>query len=75
MYLKEKATNHLVEIISLQELFDPFRSHVSGRYHYGEEVQEPEAIAKEALIFPSNEPLPQCWLNAHYRDHEFSSKS
>ena len=75
MYLKEKSSSHLVEIISLRELFDPFNSYISGRLHYGEEVQEPEAIAKEALAFPSNEPLPQCWLNAHYQDHEFSSKS
>jgi len=75
MYLKEKATNHLVEIISLQDLFDPFHSHISGRYHYGEEAQEPEPMAKEALVFPSGEPLPQCWIDSHYRDHEFTSKS
>jgi hypothetical protein len=75
MYLKEKATNHLVEIISLQELFDPFHHHISGRYHYGEEAQEAESIAKEVLIFPSGESLPECWVNPHYRDHEFAQKS
>ena len=74
MYLKEKATNHLVEVISLQELFDPFQSQITGRYHYGEEAQDPEVIAKEALAFPSGESLPLCWIDSHYRDHEFTSR-
>lgn len=72
MFLKEKNTNHLVEVLSLQQLFDPFRSHVSGRYHYGEEAQDPEELAKTNLIFPSGEALPQCWLDSHYRDHEIT---
>lgn len=75
MFLKEKSTNHLIEIRSLQELFDPFQPSISGCYHYGEEAQEPEKIDKCKLVFPSGEPLPQCWLDPHYRDHEISGSS
>jgi len=74
MFLKEKGTNHLVEVLALQGLFDPFQNWISGCYHYGEEAQEPEKIGKETLIFPSGEPLPQCWLDPHYRDHEIAGK-
>lgn len=75
MYLKETATNHLVEVLSLQELFDPFQLNISARYHYGEEVQDPEIFTKESLIFLSGEALPQCWLNPHYRDDQLTQKS
>jgi|TARA_R110000822_G_scaffold226254_13_gene359011 hypothetical protein len=72
MYLKEEATNHLVEILSLQELFDPLHPNMSARYHYVEEVQGPEIFAKKNLAFLSGEALSQCWLNTHYRDHEIA---
>lgn len=75
MYLKEKGTNHLAEVLSLPELFDPFHSSISARYHFGEEAQDPEPIAKSQLIFLSGEALPQCWLDPHYRDHELTHKS
>ena len=29
-----------------------------------------EKFAKADLQFPSGEPLPRCWLDAHYRDQE-----
>lgn len=75
MYLKEKDTSHLVEILSMQELFDPFHRDISARYHYGEEAQDPETFAKDNLVFLSGEALPQCWLNPHYRDNEIALKS
>jgi hypothetical protein len=70
MFLTERSSGHLVEVLSLNDLFDPYRAHVVGRYHYGEEVPEPERFPKTGLAFPSGEPLPICWLDAHYRDRE-----
>ena len=74
MFMKEEPSGHLVEILSLQDLFDPFRQDVAGRYHFGEEAQEPETIPKAHLVFLSGESLPQCWLDPHYRDHELPTK-
>jgi len=70
MYLKQRSSGNLVEIISLDELSDPFRKDVIGRSHYGEEMQEPESFNKTDLVFPSGETLPRCWLDPHYRDDE-----
>ncbi len=68
MFLKEKRSGHLVEILALPDLFNPNHASVSGRLHYGEEMQEPEAVSKDELTFPSGEPLPRCWTDVHYRD-------
>ncbi|MGB5540383.1 MAG: acetyltransferase [Gammaproteobacteria bacterium] len=68
MFLKHSTKDDLVEILSLNDLFDPFCKHVVGRYQHGEEVQDPEKFKKSDLQFPSGEPLPRCWLDAHYRD-------
>lgn len=70
MFLKEKATGHLVEIMDQSGLHDPFQPEVTGRYHFGEEMQEPEKFQKSKLVFQSDENLPACWTNPHYRDHE-----
>ncbi|MCV6591050.1 MAG: acetyltransferase [Marinobacterium sp.] len=70
MYLKESGSEHLVEILALPQLFDPYHATVQGCSHYGEERQNPEPFEKQQLLFPSGEPLPACWLNPHYRDHE-----
>lgn len=70
MYLKEKDSGHLVEVLSLTDLFDPFRETIVGRYHFGEEMQEPETFSKNTMTFLSNESLPQCWVDSHYRDNE-----
>lgn len=70
MYLKESSSGHLVEVVALAELFDPYHATVQGCSHYGEERQDPEPFAKQALCFPSGEVLPACWLDPHYRDHE-----
>ncbi|RMG29869.1 MAG: acetyltransferase [Gammaproteobacteria bacterium] len=66
MYLKDRASGDLVEVLDLQALFDPFRDRVPGRFHAGEELQEPADFAKAALVFPSGEPLPRCWTDPDY---------
>jgi hypothetical protein len=67
MYLMHKPSGDLVEMLNLETLFDPFRREVSGRFHAGEEMQEPAAFAKSELVFPSGEHLPRCWLDAAYK--------
>ncbi len=68
MYLKDKQTGDLVEVLTLDDLFDPFKNTVSGRFHAGEELQEPRQFVKADLIFPSGEGLPRCWVDPHYKD-------
>ena len=68
MFLKHEANGKLTEVLSLTDLFNPNHGALVGRYHAGEELQDPEKFAKAELIFPSGEKLPQCWLDVHYRD-------
>lgn len=67
MLLAEKSTGHLVEIHDIKVLFDPNEAEVTGSLHYGEEAQDPEAMHKAHLVFPSGEPLPRCWMDPDYR--------
>jgi hypothetical protein len=67
MYLKHKASGDMVEVMDLSALFDPFKGAVRGRYHWGEELQEPATFQKVDLTFPSGEGLPRCWVDPHYR--------
>jgi len=68
MFLKENDHDHLVEVLSLSDLFDPECSTLVGRLHYGEELQDAQVFAKSNLLFPSGESLPECWLSLDYRD-------
>lgn len=68
MFLKEPTTGHLVEVLDLQALFDPFQTQLSGRYHVGEELPEPANFNKADLVFLSGEHLPECWLDPDYRE-------
>lgn len=70
MFLNQRSSGHMVEILSLRDLFDPYYTDVVGRYHYGEEVQDPEKFAKADLEFLSGEELPRCWTDPHYRDDQ-----
>lgn len=70
MLLKDKKAGHLVEILSLKDLFDPFLGEIVGRLTFGEEIQDPEKFSKANLEFLSGEALPRCWTDAHYRDDE-----
>lgn len=68
MFLKHRPSQCLIEVLSLNDLWDPFILSVVGRSHAGEELQEPEIYSKDELEFLSGESLPQCWVNVHYRD-------
>lgn len=67
MYLKDKTSGDLIEVLDTAALFDPYQSAVSGRMHAGEELQDPADYAKSGLVFPSDEALPRCWVDPHYR--------
>ncbi|MCT7982725.1 acetyltransferase [Laspinema sp. A4] len=67
MFLEQKSTGNLIEIVKTEDLSDPSCGEVEGRSHAGEEMQEVEAFAKEDLKFPSGETLPICWLDPNYR--------
>ncbi len=68
MLLKDKETGVLLELKDIQALIDPSKSEVLVQSQNGEEEQDPELIQKSNLIFPSHENLPQCWLDANYRN-------
>jgi len=70
MFLKNKSNEELVEVLTLKDLFDPFSKQLIARYQHDEEMQDPEKYNKSDLCFLSGEPLPRCWLDAHYRDAE-----
>jgi len=67
MFLMQKATHNLIEVLSIQELFDPFIPEVTAQIHAGEELQDPETFSKADLMFPSGETLPACWTDPNYR--------
>ena len=67
MLLQDKQTGAMVEIMDLEALSDPTEAAISARIQEGQEEQDPQAIAKENLVFPSGEGLPRCWLDANYR--------
>ncbi|MBT3047491.1 MAG: acetyltransferase [Candidatus Thiodiazotropha sp.] len=69
MFLMQKSSEKLVEVLSLGDLFNPNHTEIIGRFHAGEEMQDAEKFAKEQMLFPSGEPLPQCWLDSQYRQH------
>lgn len=62
MLLKHIANKHLVEVLSLNDLFDPGHPALVGRYNRGEEMPAPQWFPKSELVFPSGEALPRCWL-------------
>lgn len=70
MFLKHEPNGKLVEVLGLNDLINPLHPHLVGRYHAGEELQEPERFLKAELTFPSGESLPKCWTDLHYRDAE-----
>ena len=70
MFLKDTRNGHMVEVLSLDDLFNPNHQQLVGRYNAGEELQDPEKFSKSDLEFLSGESLPGCWLDVHYRDGE-----
>ncbi len=69
MFLKERNSGDLVEVLSVSDLIDPFKETVPGRFHVGEELGEPQTFPKSDLLFPSGEPLPRCWVDPDYKSH------
>jgi hypothetical protein len=67
MYLMHKPSGDLVEVMTVDRLFDPFQKEITGRFHAGEELQEPAPFAKLDLVFPSGEYLPRCWTDPAYK--------
>lgn len=68
MYLKDTRSGNLVEVLDIQVMIDPCQSSLTGRIHAGEELQDAEEFDKAVLVFPSEEPLPRCWVDAGYRN-------
>ena len=69
MFIQNRKTHDLIVILTIEELYDPYTSKVSGRFQHGEEEQDSEYFDKTDLIFPSGEELPACWVDPHYRQH------
>ncbi|MCU7796240.1 MAG: acetyltransferase [Candidatus Thiodiazotropha sp. (ex Semelilucina semeliformis)] len=69
MFLMQKNSEKLVEVLSLTDLFNPNHGQIVGRFHAGEEMQDAESFAKDDMKFPSGEVLPKCWLDPQYKQH------
>jgi len=67
MFLRDKNSGDLVEVLDVTELLDPNDDSVRVVPHAGEEKGDPVSARKSALTFPSGEALPACWLDPHYR--------
>ena len=67
MLLKNKQDNSLVEISEIIDLIDPSKQTVTGKIQSGQEEQDSESFDKKDLVFPSDENLPQCWLDRDYK--------
>jgi len=63
MFLKNSNNGDMVEILDISGLTNPLHDRVAGRYHAGEELQDPENFDKSILIFLSGESLPACWTD------------
>ncbi|GET38449.1 acetyltransferase [Microseira wollei] len=68
MFLKHFRSGDLVEVLTVDDLYNPCTKEIIGRYHAGEELQDPETFLKSELIFTSGEALPICWLDSHYQE-------
>lgn len=68
MFLHNKQSDTLVEILDIEKLINPSENSISAKVQDGQEEQDPAPIAKQDLVFPSGESLPRCWLDANYRE-------
>ena len=67
MYLRDKTSGDLVEVLDTMAMVDPCTMQLEGRFHAGEEMQDVARFTKGDLEFPSGEALPRCWLDSTYR--------
>jgi hypothetical protein len=70
MFLKQRSSGHLIEVLDQTALFDPHNDSFRGRLNIGEDIPDEEDFAKSDVCFLSDEALPRCWLDVHYRDAE-----
>jgi hypothetical protein len=70
MFLKHIPTGDLVEVIDLPDVINPHTPTIRARAQKDEMIKRPENFLKAELAFPSGEPLPKCWVDGHYREHE-----
>ncbi|PCI25318.1 MAG: acetyltransferase [SAR324 cluster bacterium] len=70
MFLKLKNSGALVDVLDASEMADPYHGTLLGCLQQGEDLPDPEPFKKADLCFLSGEPLPSCWVDAHYRDKE-----
>ena len=64
MFLKNTNNGDVVEVLDIKGLTNPAHDKVAGRYHAGEELQDPENFTKSELFFLSDESLPKCWMSS-----------
>jgi hypothetical protein len=67
MFLKERKSGDLVDVVEMTKLTNLFRDTVEGRLQAGEEQQDPQTFKKSELVFMSGEELPRCWTDPNYR--------
>lgn len=67
MFVQNSQNQTLIEVLNPEDLFNPVHATVQGRQQDGEEEQPPEDYSKDQLVFPSGEPLPQCWVDPDYQ--------
>ncbi|NEP18007.1 MAG: acetyltransferase [Leptolyngbya sp. SIO4C1] len=67
MFLKAKEDGVLVKVAQIEDAYDPMKDAVQGQIQAGQNEQPVETFKKADLIFPSGEPLPQCWTDANYQ--------
>ena len=67
MYLRDKQSGDLVEVLDMAAMVDPCIAELQGRFHAGEELQDAAVFIKSNLEFPSGEQLPRCWQDAAYK--------
>lgn len=67
MYMKDKKSGDLVEVLDIDALINPSASAVLGRFHAGEELPDQQQFTKSGLAFPSGEALPRCWSDPNYK--------
>jgi len=67
MFLRDKSSGDLVEVMDVTQLVDPNGDTVRVVSHAGEERGDPVTVSKTSLEFPSGEALPKCWVDSHYR--------
>lgn len=67
MFLRDIKSNGLIEVLDINEVFNPFKEAVHGRTQAGEDTMDEGDFEKNMLVFPSGEPLPRCWCDSQYR--------